>query len=178
MSNDIFSIPIINTATLFVPSITGYNTDSWSRFSNIIVGDYVAETNTGDMTFACYTVKGEGDEPSRCAILTKAATNITEALIKSGVEAKAEGSDVVKTYKVLSIGKNAFLNCGNLSKLELPSSLTSIGNQVFASSDKIKTIISLCKQRQDKDDHQCGSWSDLGQSEWKFRYSICLWSVA
>ena len=142
LNDEMFSIPTVNTATLFVPSKAGYNSAVLDRFSNVIEGDYVADVLYNNMTFACYTVKGEGDEVLRNAILTKAATNITEALIKAEVDAKAEGSDALNTYKVLSIGKNAFLNCGNLSKLELPSSLTSIGDQAFAGCEKIKTIIS------------------------------------
>ncbi len=127
MSDDIFSIPTVNTSTLFVPSMKGYDTDSWGKFSNIIVGDFETEKKDGDITFACYK-----ENDSKHAILTKAATNIKEAKIKGDEDG----------YVVETIGKYAFQNCSQLTKLEFPSSLIEIGNHAFDGCSNIKTIIS------------------------------------
>ena len=137
MSDDLFSIPEVNTATLFVPSTEGY-TSSWNKFSNVVeigAGDYITDTEDGGMVFACYTVKGEGNETSKCAILTKSkSNNISEALIKEKVKDEE--------YTVRSIGKYAFRNCAKLAKVELPSSLVGIGDYAFSGCSSIIEIVS------------------------------------
>ena len=147
MSDDIFSIPEVNTATLFVPSMSGYEAGSWSKFSNVVVGEYVNDyVDDKGMVFACSqkTVgEGEGATIVRSAILTRQpSTNNREALIPSSVKCAAPESTVENAYDVVSIGKYAFRNCALLDKIELPSTITSIGYKAFESSSKITTIIS------------------------------------
>ncbi|WP_197020378.1 leucine-rich repeat domain-containing protein, partial [Prevotella sp. P6B1] len=136
MNYNIFSIPENNKATLFVPSKTGYTTGSWTQFSNVVemgAGDYVTDTEENGMIFACYTVKG--DDTSKYAILTKSKnTSISEALIKEKVNNDE--------YTVRSIGKYAFQNCSQITKVELPKTLTSIDAQAFAGCSTIKEIVS------------------------------------
>ncbi len=142
INENVFSLNANNTATLFVPvgEMNNY-TGGWiSKIANIVEGEYVADTD-GAMTFACYKVKnepveGQPETYTRSAILTKAATSITEALIKDSITFNDE------KYAVLSIGKNAFQNCKNLAKLELPSSLKEIGDKAFAGCTGIREIVS------------------------------------
>ena len=143
MSDDIFSIPTINTATLFVPSMSGYTTDSWTKFSNVVVGEYVKDVTDGNMTFACYQVKKSGEETAydKYAILTKASTNIRTAAVKDSIS-----SDELK-FAVLSIGKYAFYDCKQLAKVELPKTLTSIGESAFGGCAAIREIISDIKDQ-------------------------------
>ncbi|WP_231480241.1 leucine-rich repeat domain-containing protein [Prevotella sp. P6B4] len=142
VNENVFSLNVNNTATLFVPVGEKMNyTGGWiSKIANIVEGEYETDI-PGDMTFACYKVKnepveGQPETYTHSAILTKAATSITEALIKETV------TDQDETYTVLSIGKNAFQNCKNLAKLELPSSLIGIGDNAFAGCGAIKEIVS------------------------------------
>ena len=136
------SIPTNNTATLFIPSEEGYNNDSWTKFSNLVVGTFVNDYKEDNgIIYSCYT-NATGDTK---AIVTKAETNyIKEALIKDSVtlgEFKEETNEKIY-YKVTSIGKYAFQLCTQLETLELPLYLEAIGSKAFVNSPSIKTIIS------------------------------------
>lgn len=137
------SIPTNNTATLFIPSEEGYNNDSWTKFSNLVVGTFVNDYKEDNgIIYSCYT-NATGDTK---AIVTKAETNyIKEALIKDSVtlgELK-EGTNDKIYYKITSIGKYAFQLCTQLETLELPSKLEAIGSKAFVNSPNIRTIVSL-----------------------------------
>ena len=137
------SIPTNNTATLFIPSEEGYNNDSWTKFSNLVVGTFVNDYKEDNgIIYSCYT-NATGDTK---AIVTKAETNyIKEALIKDSVtfgELK-EGTNDKIYYQITSIGKYAFQLCTQLETLELPSKLEAIGSKAFVNSPNIKTIVSL-----------------------------------
>ena len=137
LSDDIFSIPEVNTATLFVPSTSGYTSAVLGRFSNVVVGEYVADKEDGGMTYVCYKVKNapaEGEEVTytRSAILTKASTSIKEAPINGIIKAKATEEGNEDDYTVVSIGKYAFKDCAQLS----------IGDNAFTGCGAIKEIVS------------------------------------
>ena len=148
ISDDVFSIADKNTATLFVPSKAGYNTGVWTKFSNVVIGEYVADTEDEGMTYACYktTVKNDAGESVTLpvAILTKSETSIQEALIKSVTlgEPVSAGSHDMIYYDVVAIGKYAFKGCTSLKKIELPSTLTAIGDYAFADCSGITEIVS------------------------------------
>lgn len=136
------SIPTNNTATLFIPSEKGYNNDSWTKFSNLVVGTFVNDYKEDNgIIYSCYT-NATGDTK---AIVTKAETNyIKEALIKDSVtlgELK-EGTNDKIYYQITSIGKYAFQLCTQLETLDLPSKLEAIGSKAFVNSPNIKTIVS------------------------------------
>ena len=142
INENVFTLNANNTATLFVPVGEKMNyAGGWiCKIANIVEGEYENDKD-GDMSFACYKVKnnpveGQPDTYTKSAILTKAATSITEALIKDSITYNDE------KCAVLSIGKNAFQNCKNLAKLELPSSLKEIGDKAFAGCTGIREIVS------------------------------------
>ena len=148
ISDDVFSIADKNTATLFVTSKTGYNAGAWTKFSNVVIGEYVADKEYEGMTFACYKTIAEnnaGESVTRpVAILTKSATNIQEAQIKAVTlgESVSGGSNDLVYYDVVAIGKYAFKGCTGLKKIELPSTLTAIGDYAFADCNAISEIVS------------------------------------
>lgn len=146
MNDEVFSTPTI-TATLFVPSMDGYTTTTWNKFPNIVVGEFVIDKPEGDLTYSCYknkksVVESEEDPYIRSAILTKSAIGVVEASIKEFVEITEEGEQM--SYYVTEIGKNAFQNCSKLTKVELPSNLTSIGKGAFVDC-KLDEIVSDIK---------------------------------
>ncbi|SHM20410.1 Leucine rich repeat-containing protein [Xylanibacter ruminicola] len=118
MGDDVFSTPS-PTATFFVPTLEGYNTNILDKFPNVVVGKFDGEKHDGELKYSCYT-DADGNPK---AILTKSETSIQEALIKDTVKISEEGDD----FTVTTIGKNAFKGCGKLKKLVLPSTLISIG---------------------------------------------------
>ncbi|WP_197018883.1 leucine-rich repeat domain-containing protein, partial [Prevotella sp. P6B4] len=157
MNADVFSLSgesTTNLCTLFVPYASKANYgETWrQRFTNIIGGDYVDDLSKDDMTYSCYTYKNDGGEFIKSALLTKSSSSSslasvpgTVTLIKEVTEGVEERTD----YTVTDIGKYAFLNRTGITKLELPSSIASIGDKAFYGCSGISEIVSDIEKKAD-----------------------------
>ncbi|WP_262503176.1 leucine-rich repeat protein [Xylanibacter ruminicola] len=150
ISADVFSVSGDNTSnicTLFVPyaSKANYGSDWNKKFTNIIGGDYVDDLTKDGMMYSCYTYKNEGGDTVKSALLTKSSTSSSLVSVPDTVtliKMVSEGVEDSTYYGVTGIGKYAFLNRTNITKLELPSTLRSIGSQAFGGCTGITEIVS------------------------------------
>ena len=150
MSADVFSLSgesTTNLCTLFVPYASkGNYGESWrQKFTNIIGGDYVDDLSKDGMTYSCYTYKNDANEVVKSALLTKSSTSSSLASVPDTItliKMVTEGVEDSTYYGVTGIGKYAFLNRTNIAKIELPSTLRSIGSQAFGGCTGITEIVS------------------------------------
>ena len=123
------AFPDKNGICLFVPtgSISEYRVaDIWGenkRFKNIYGGDMIEAEDASANKYICASGTKE-------AILY-AGKNSEEMIIP----------DQFGGYTVVAIGANAFNNCSSIKKLELPSTLTDIGNTAFKGCSGLAHVV-------------------------------------
>ena len=126
-------------ATLYVPegTTTSYRNKSyWSNFSKMAEGVLMGSKTASGMTYDCL-LRGE----SKIAILTKgAATEDGKVIIPTFVN--FEDTD----YNVTEIAESAFKNLTTVKKIELPETLTAIGENAFNGCTNLTEIDSKIKE--------------------------------
>ena len=103
------------------------------------------------MLLCAVTSKALADEPTKigdifydfsgtdATVTCKDAVNNYDAY-KGAVDIPATVTKDGTTYNVTAIGKNAFINCSNLTSVSIPNSVTSIGNNAFAWCSGLTTV--------------------------------------
>ena len=147
-----------NTPKLNVPEGTTdlyRSAGGWTNFSLIVEGD-VLEIEIGGMTYLYIT-------GSRTATLVKGVTSLSDLTIPAtiaveGVEyavtaigesALVNSNSIVNltiSEGIKTIEANAFKNSQYMNKVELPSTLTVIGDNAFAKCDRLTHVVSSIKK--------------------------------
>lgn len=142
-------------ATLYVPDGTKSTylaTEGWDMFADILEGDPV-EATVDDLKYLYVvssktaTVVGRAEDSSNnnLTIPSMVPINGEEYSVKAignGALRDIGIESLVISSGVETIGKEAFISCWRLRKVELPSTITSIGDQAFYGMGSLATVIS------------------------------------
>lgn len=142
-------------ATLYVPDGTKSTylaTEGWDMFADILEGDPM-EATVDDLKYLYVvssktaTVVGRAENSSNRNITIPSIVPINgnEYSVKSigkGALRSIDIESLVISSGVETIGKKAFESCWRLKKVDLPSTITSIGDQAFYGMGSLATVIS------------------------------------
>lgn len=142
-------------ATLYVPDGTKSTylaTEGWDMFADILEGDPV-EATVDDLKYIYVTSSKTATVVGRAENSSNNNLTIPSIVPINGEEysVKAIGNGALRDIGIESlvilsgvetIGKKAFESCWRLRKVELPSTITSIGDQAFYGMGSLATVIS------------------------------------
>ena len=106
-------------------------------------GDYAVWTLEADGTLR---IKGSGalndyeTQSMRCSIHSGAVTAEWKSDPVPWYEQRSDIKKIVIEDGIISIGKKIFMDCDNLTEVQLPETLESIGGEAFYHCDKLKEI--------------------------------------
>lgn len=144
----------VGQAKLRIPEGNGikdsYIKKGWNNyFSTILEGDVdiytTADGNkyqyvTGNKTATLLKATPKEKEWTIPSIITIDDSNYEIKAIEKGAVASSTIENLTISEGITSIGVDAFKSCGNITKLSLPSSLETIGDNAFANSSKLMYI--------------------------------------
>ena len=189
--NPVFSISIINDATLHVPDYlieTYKTTEPWNNFKSIVPIEIVTDFNlnyyVGDELYKTVQYKYDDEitpeaEPTRKGVTFSGWDAVPEKMPGKDVDVKgtfswakntvdnviyevsdtinnyckaignesasgaikiAEAVDFDFSYNVTTITDNLFNGCKDITSIEIPATVTTIGERAFASIDKLTDV--------------------------------------
>ena len=148
IGGDVFSVSgTTNIATLFVPEedYDNYAIDVWkNKFCNRVKGEFLKEhvDPAKNYTYSLYDIPVADSDPTKAAILTKSPSGITSVSIPASIEVTDDVNAAPISFKVKEIGQSAFKDRTGITKVELPKTLTSIGDNAFGGCSAIREIVS------------------------------------
>ena len=126
------------SAELYVPigcKAAYESANYWYKFSNIIELEPELEEGMafeyGGLTYKV-TVKGK-----ELAVIASESGEYSGAVV---IPLSVDYNDGI-TYRVTSIGNEAFLSCSSLTSIEIPNSVTSIGRSAFYDCDSLTSVV-------------------------------------
>ena len=147
IGSDVFSMSASQISTLFVPEedYGNYAIDVWkNKFCNRVQGEFLKEhvDPAKNYTYSLYDIPVVDSDTIKAAILTKSPSGITSVSIPASIEVTDDVNAAPISFKVKEIGESAFKDRTGITKVELPKTLTSIGDTAFGSWSAIREIVS------------------------------------